>query len=44
MMDMVIVLFVVWYFIIGFGVMMYVLLDGFVFGLGIFMLFVDDEY
>ncbi|MGH8212995.1 MAG: ubiquinol oxidase subunit II, partial [Rhodanobacteraceae bacterium] len=26
---------VIWYFIIGFAVMMYVLLDGFVLGIGI---------
>jgi cytochrome d ubiquinol oxidase subunit II len=35
---------VVWYFIIGFGVMMYVLLDGFVLGLGILTPFADDEH
>ncbi len=34
---------VVWYFIIGFAVLMYVLLDGFVLGLGILAPFADDE-
>jgi cytochrome d ubiquinol oxidase subunit II len=34
---------VVWFFIIGFGVMMYVLLDGFVLGLGVLVPFADDE-
>ena len=43
-MDMATVLPVVWYFIIGFGVMMYVLLDGFVLGLGILTPFADDEH
>ena len=33
---------VVWYFIIGFAVLMYVLLDGFVLGIGILTLFADD--
>ena len=33
---------VVWYFIIGFAVMMYVLLDGFVLGIGILTPFADD--
>lgn len=35
---------VVWFFIIGFGVMMYVLLDGFVLGIGILAPFADDEH
>ena len=35
---------VVWFFIIGFGVLMYVLLDGFVLGLGILSPFADDEH
>ena len=35
---------VVWFFIIGFGVLMYVLLDGFVLGLGILAPFADDEH
>ncbi|MGN2252923.1 cytochrome d ubiquinol oxidase subunit II [Frateuria sp. GZRe12] len=34
---------VVWFFIIGFAVIMYVLLDGFVLGLGILLPFADDE-
>jgi cytochrome d ubiquinol oxidase subunit II len=34
---------VIWYFIIGFAVLMYVLLDGFVLGLGILAPFADDE-
>jgi cytochrome d ubiquinol oxidase subunit II len=34
---------VVWYFIIGFAVMMYVLLDGFVLGIGILAPFADDD-
>ena len=34
---------VVWFFVIGFAVLMYVLLDGFVLGLGILTLFADDE-
>jgi cytochrome d ubiquinol oxidase subunit II len=34
---------VVWYFIIGFAVMMYVLLDGFVLGIGILTPFADDD-
>ena len=34
---------VVWFFIIGFAVMMYVLLDGFVLGIGILAPFADDE-
>ncbi|MFA9460038.1 cytochrome d ubiquinol oxidase subunit II [Thiohalorhabdus methylotrophus] len=33
----------IWFGIIGFGVLMYVLLDGFVLGIGIIMPFVDDE-
>jgi cytochrome d ubiquinol oxidase subunit II len=43
-MDLATVLPVVWYFIIAFGVMMYVLLDGFVLGLGILTPFADDEH
>ena len=35
---------VVWFFIIGFGVIMYVLLDGFVLGIGILTPFADDEH
>ncbi|MGY3041406.1 cytochrome d ubiquinol oxidase subunit II [Rhodanobacter sp. TND4EL1] len=34
---------VVWFFIIGFAIMMYVLLDGFVLGIGILTPFADDE-
>lgn len=34
---------VIWFFIIGFGVIMYVLLDGFVLGIGILTPFADDE-
>jgi cytochrome d ubiquinol oxidase subunit II len=34
---------VVWYFVIGFAVLMYVLLDGFVLGLGVLLPFADDE-
>src|SRR5699024_1062520 len=34
---------VVWYFIISFAVMMYVLLDGFVLGIGILTPFADDD-
>jgi cytochrome bd ubiquinol oxidase subunit II len=36
-------LFVVWFGVIGFGVLMYVLLDGFVLGLGILAPFAEDE-
>jgi cytochrome d ubiquinol oxidase subunit II len=42
-MDWATVLPVAWFFIIGFAVMMYVLLDGFVLGLGILTPFADDE-
>jgi cytochrome d ubiquinol oxidase subunit II len=35
---------VVWFGVIGFGVLMYVLLDGFVFGLGILLPFANDEH
>ncbi len=35
---------VVWYGVIGFGVLMYVLLDGFVLGLGILAPFAEDEH
>ena len=34
---------VIWFFIIGFAVMMYVLLDGFVLGIGILAPFADDD-
>ena len=34
---------VIWFFIIGFAVLMYVLLDGFVLGIGILTLFADDD-
>lgn len=34
---------VIWFFIIGFAIMMYVLLDGFVLGIGILSPFADDE-
>ncbi|HEY7873075.1 MAG TPA: cytochrome d ubiquinol oxidase subunit II [Rudaea sp.] len=34
---------VIWYFIIGFAVLMYVLLDGFVLGIGILTPFADDD-
>lgn len=34
---------VAWYFVIGFGVLMYVLLDGFVLGLGILAPFAEDS-
>jgi len=43
-MDWPVVLPVVWFFIIGFAVMMYVLLDGFVLGLGILTPFADDGH
>src|SRR5690606_39576346 len=33
---------VAWYFVIGFGVLMYVLLDGFVLGLGVLAPFAED--
>lgn len=42
-MDMVTVLPVIWFGVIGFGVLMYVLLDGFVLGLGILAPFAEDE-
>lgn len=42
-MDWATILPVVWFFIIGFAVIMYVLLDGFVLGLGILLPFADDE-
>ncbi|MCF7221650.1 cytochrome d ubiquinol oxidase subunit II [Marilutibacter chinensis] len=42
-MDMQTVLPVVWFGVIGFGVLMYVLLDGFVLGLGILAPFAEDE-
>ncbi|WP_147653772.1 cytochrome d ubiquinol oxidase subunit II [Vulcaniibacterium gelatinicum] len=35
---------VVWFAVIGFGVLMYVLLDGFVLGLGILAPFAEDEH
>lgn len=34
---------VVWFAIIGFGVLMYVLMDGFVLGIGVLALFAEDE-
>ncbi len=34
---------VVWFGIIGFGVLMYVLMDGFVLGIGILAPFAEDE-
>ncbi|MEO6967496.1 MAG: cytochrome d ubiquinol oxidase subunit II [Rhodanobacteraceae bacterium] len=43
-MNIATVLPVVWFFIIGFAVMMYVLLDGFVLGIGILTPFADDEH
>ncbi|MFC6840588.1 cytochrome d ubiquinol oxidase subunit II [Xanthomonas theicola] len=42
-MDMTTVLPVIWFGVIGFGVLMYVLLDGFVLGLGILAPFADDD-
>jgi cytochrome bd ubiquinol oxidase subunit II len=42
-MDIATVLPVVWFFIIGFGVLMYVLMDGFVLGIGILAPFAEDE-
>ncbi|HEY5782081.1 MAG TPA: cytochrome d ubiquinol oxidase subunit II [Lysobacter sp.] len=42
--DMATVLPVVWFGVIGFGVLMYVLLDGFVLGLGILAPFAEDEH
>jgi cytochrome d ubiquinol oxidase subunit II len=42
-MDASAVLPVVWFFIIGFGVLMYVLMDGFVLGIGILAPFAEDE-
>ena len=42
-MDMATVLPVIWFGVIGFGVLMYVLLDGFVLGLGILAPFAEDE-
>ena len=35
---------VLWFGVIGFGVLMYVLLDGFVLGLGILAPFAEDEH
>ena len=35
---------VAWFGVIGFGVLMYVLLDGFVLGIGILTPFADDEH
>lgn len=35
---------IIWYGVIGFGVLMYVLLDGFVLGLGILAPFAEDEH
>ena len=34
---------IVWFFVIGFAVLMYVLLDGFVLGIGVLTLFADDD-
>jgi cytochrome bd ubiquinol oxidase subunit II len=42
-MDSATVLPVVWFAIIGFAVLMYVLMDGFVLGIGILSLFAEDE-
>lgn len=42
-MDLSTILPVVWFFIIGFSILMYVLLDGFVLGIGILSPFADDE-
>ncbi|KGM54905.1 ubiquinol oxidase subunit II [Lysobacter arseniciresistens ZS79] len=42
-MDLQTVLPVIWFGVIGFGVLMYVLLDGFVLGLGILAPFAEDE-
>lgn len=42
-MDWANVLPVAWFFVIGFAVLMYVVLDGFVLGLGILLPFADDE-
>jgi cytochrome bd ubiquinol oxidase subunit II len=42
-MDIATVLPVVWFFIIGFGVLMYVLMDGFVLGIGILAPFAENE-
>ena len=43
MMELSTVLPVVWFCVIGFGVLMYVLLDGFVLGLGVLAPFAEDE-
>ena len=43
-MDLATVLPVVWFGVIGFGVLMYVVLDGFVLGLGILAPFAEDEH
>ena len=43
-MSMETVLPVIWFGVIGFGVLMYVLLDGFVLGLGILAPFAEDEH
>lgn len=42
-MELATILPVVWFFIIGFAIMMYVLLDGFVLGIGIISPFADNE-
>ncbi|KRG45226.1 ubiquinol oxidase subunit II [Stenotrophomonas pictorum JCM 9942] len=42
-MDMATVLTVAWFAVIGFGVLMYVVLDGFVLGIGILAPFAEDE-
>lgn len=44
MTDLATVLPVIWFFVIGFAVLMYVLLDGFVLGIGILAPFADDEH
>ncbi|MGV8932524.1 MAG: cytochrome d ubiquinol oxidase subunit II [Luteimonas sp.] len=43
-MTLELVLPVIWFAVIGFGVLMYVLLDGFVLGLGILAPFAEDEH
>ncbi|HEY1141541.1 MAG TPA: cytochrome d ubiquinol oxidase subunit II, partial [Lysobacter sp.] len=42
-MDMATALPVIWFGVIGFGVLMYVVLDGFVLGLGILAPFAETE-
>lgn len=43
-MDTATVLPVIWFGVIGFGILMYVLMDGFVLGIGILAPFADDEH